>query len=435
MLQNYKFINRKQNQTTSKTNQQLFPIFATSKKYNKKSMTKVSDRLNRLAESATLAMARMSRELKAKGHDVIALSLGEPDFDTPDFIKEAAKKAIDNNYSHYTPVPGLPELRNAIVTKFKRDNNLEFTADQIVTSTGAKQSLANVCLSLLNPGDEVLLPCPYWVSYAEIIKLAEGVPVEVPSSIDSDFKVTPEELEAAITPNTKLLMFSSPCNPSGTVYTKDELEAIAKMLEKYPNIYVVADEIYEHINFTEGHFSMGTIPSMKERTVTVNGVSKGYAMTGWRVGFIGAPLWIAKACNKIQGQITSATCAIAQKAAETAMLANPKEVTADMKATFLKRRDMILNELNNIEGIKCNIPQGAFYVFPDVSYYFGKSDGTTNINNANDFCMYLLNSCYVAFVAGDAFGNPECVRISYAAADDKLMEAMGRIKNQLAKLS
>lgn len=435
MLQNYKFINRKQNQTTSKTNQQLFPIFATSKKYNKKSMTKVSDRLNRLAESATLAMARMSRELKAKGHDVIALSLGEPDFDTPDFIKEAAKKAIDDNYSHYTPVPGLPELRNAIVSKFKRDNNLEFTADQIVTSTGAKQSLANVCLSLLNNGDEVLLPCPYWVSYAEIIKLAEGVPVEVPSSIDSDFKVTPEELEAAITPKTKLLMFSSPCNPSGTVYTKEELIAIAKMLEKYPEIYVIADEIYEHINFTEGHFSMGTIPSMKDRTITVNGVSKGYAMTGWRVGFIGAPLWIAKACNKIQGQITSATCAIAQKATETAILANPKEVTADMKATFLKRRDMILNELNNIEGIKCNIPQGAFYVFPDVSYYFGKSDGTTTINNANDFCMYLLNNSHVAFVAGDAFGNTECVRISYAAADEKLMEAMERIKNQLAKLS
>jgi len=434
MLQNYKFINRKQNQTTSKTNQQLFLYLPPLKKY-KKSMTKVSDRLNRLAESATLAMARMSRELKHKGHNVIALSLGEPDFDTPDFIKEAAKKAIDDNYSHYTPVPGLPDLRNAIVTKFKRDNNLEFTADQIVTSTGAKQSLANVCLSLLNPGDEVLLPCPYWVSYAEIIKLAEGVPVEVPSSIDSDFKVTPEELEAAITPNTKLLMFSSPCNPSGTVYTKQELEAIAKMLEKYPDIYVIADEIYEHINFTEGHFSIGTIASMKDRTVTVNGVSKGYAMTGWRVGFIGAPLWIAKACNKIQGQITSATCAIAQKAAETAMLANPKEVTADMKATFLKRRDKILNELNTIEGIKCNIPQGAFYVFPDVSHYFGKSDGNTTINNANDFCMYLLNNCHVAFVAGDAFGNAECVRISYAAADDKLMEAMGRIKQQLAKLS
>ena len=435
MLQSYKFENRKQNLITSKTNQQVFPIFASFKKPQAKSMTKVSDRLNRLAESATLAMARMSRELKAEGHDVIALSLGEPDFDTPDFIKQAAKKAIDDNFSHYTPVPGLPELRNAIVTKFKRDNNLEYTADQIVTSTGAKQSLANVCLSLLNPGDEVLLPCPYWVSYTEIVKLAEGVPVEVPSTIATDFKVTPEQLEAAITPNTKLLMFSSPCNPSGTVYTKTELEAIAKMLEKYPDIYVIADEIYEHINFTEGHFSMGTIPSMKDRTITVNGVSKGYAMTGWRVGFIGAPLWIAKACNKIQGQVTSATCAIAQKAAETAMLANPKEVTANMKAIFLKRRDMILNELNNIEGIKCNIPQGAFYVFPDVSYYFGKSDGTTTINNANDFCMYLLNNSHVAFVAGDAFGNPECVRISYAAADDKLMEAMARIKKQLAKLS
>ncbi len=398
-------------------------------------MTKVSDRLNRLSESATLAMARMSRELKAEGHDVIALSLGEPDFDTPDFIKEAGKKAIDANFSHYTPVPGLPELRNAIVTKFKRDNNLEYTADQIVTSTGAKQSLANVCLSLLNPGDEVLLPCPYWVSYAEIVKLAEGVPVEVPSSIASDFKVSPEELEAVITPNTKLLMFSSPCNPSGTVYTKSELEAIAKMLEKYPDIYVIADEIYEHINFTEGHFSMGTIPSMKERTITVNGVSKGFAMTGWRLGFIGAPLWIAKACNKIQGQVTSATCAITQKAGETAMLANPKEVTGAMKATFLARRNMILEELNAIEGIQCNIPQGAFYVFPDISYYFGKSDGTTTINNANDLCMYLLNNAHVAFVAGDAFGNPECIRISYAASDEKLMEAMKRIKKYLAKLN
>ena len=356
-------------------------------------MIKVSDRLNRLAESATLAMARMSRELKAKGHDVIPLSLGEPDFDTPDFIKEAAKKAIDDNFSHYTPVPGLPELRNAIVTKFKRDNNLEFTADQIVTSTGAKQSLANVCLSLLNPGDEVLLPCPYWVSYAEIIKLAEGIPIEVPSTIDNDFKVSPEKLEAAITPNTKLLMFSSPCNPSGTVYSKQELFAIAKMLEKYPNIYVISDEIYEHINFTEEHFSIGTIASMKERTVTVNGVSKGYAMTGWRGGFIGAPLWIAKACNKIQGQITSATCAISQKATQTAMLSDPKKVTADMKATFLKRRNMVLNELNTIEEIKCNIPQGAFYVFADVSNYFGKSDGNTTIKNANDFCMYFVVKC------------------------------------------
>ena len=398
-------------------------------------MTKVSDRINRLAESATLAMARMGRELQAKGIDVIALSLGEPDFDTPEFIKEAAKKAIDDNFSHYTPVPGLPELRSAIVQKFKRDNDLEFTPDQIVTSTGAKQSLANLCFSLLNPGDEVLLPCPYWVSYTEIVKLAEGVPVEVPSTIDSDFKVTPEQLEAAITPNTKLLMFSSPCNPSGTVYTQKELEAIAKMLEKYPDIYVVADEIYEHINFTEKHFSIGTIPSMKDRTITVNGVSKGFAMTGWRVGFIGAPLWIAKACNKIQGQVTSATCAVAQKAAERAMLADPRSTTKQMKDTFLKRRDMILAELNNIEGVKCNVPQGAFYVFPDVSYYFGKSDGTTTINNADDLCMYLLNSAHVALVAGDSFGNPECVRISYAASDDKLMQAMDRMKKKLAQLN
>ena len=398
-------------------------------------MTKVSDRLNRLAESATLAMARMSRELQAKGIDVIALSLGEPDFDTPEFIKEAAKKAIDDNFSHYTPVPGLPELRSAIVQKFKRDNDLEFTADQIVTSTGAKQSLANLCLSLLNPGDEVLLPCPYWVSYTEIVKLAEGVPVEIPSTIDSDFKVTPKQLEAAITPNTKLLMFSSPCNPSGTVYTQSELEAIAKMLEKYPNIYVVADEIYEHINFTEKHFSIGTIPSMKDRTITVNGVSKGFAMTGWRVGFIGAPLWIAKACNKIQGQVTSATCAVAQKAAERAMLAEPKSTTQHMKDTFLNRRNVLIELLKDIPGIKCNIPQGAFYVFPDVSFYYGKSSGETTINNANDLCMYLLNSAHVACVAGDAFGNPECIRISYAAADEKLIEAIDRVKKQLAKLS
>jgi aspartate aminotransferase len=398
-------------------------------------MTKVSDRLNRLAESATLAMARMSRELQAQGHDVIALSLGEPDFDTPDFIKKAAKKAIDDNFSHYTPVPGLPELRNAISQKFKRDNNLEYTSEQIVTSTGAKQSLANICLSLLNPGDEVLLPCPYWVSYTEIIKLSEGVPVEVPSNIETDFKVTPNQLESAITPRTKLLMFSSPCNPSGTVYTKEELEAIAKMLEKYPDIYVIADEIYEHINFTSAHFSIGTIGSMKDRTITVNGVSKGFAMTGWRVGFIGAPLWMAKACNKIQGQITSATCAIAQKAAEKAILANPKEATVEMKNIFLKRRNLVLKELTSIKGIKCNIPQGAFYVFPDVSYYFGKSFGNTKINNSNDLCMYLLNSAHVAFVAGDAFGNPECIRVSYAAADDKLIEAMARIKKQLAKLN
>lgn len=397
-------------------------------------MKNVSDRLNRLAESATLAMARMSRELKAEGHDIIALSLGEPDFDTPQFIKQAAKQAIDDNFSHYTPVPGLLSLREAICQKFKRDNNLDFTTEQIVTSTGAKQSLANLCLSLLNPEDEVLLPCPFWVSYAEIIKLAEAIPVEIPSSIASDYKVSAQQLEAAITPKTKLLMFSSPCNPSGTVYTQQELEEIAKMLEKYPNIYVVSDEIYEHINFTKAHFSIGTIPSMKDRTITVNGVSKGFAMTGWRVGFIGAPLWIAKACNKVQGQITSATCAIAQKATETAVLANPDEVTTEMRSTFLKRRDMLLKLLNEIPGIKCNVPEGAFYIFPDVSYYFGKKDGEQTIEDANDLCMYLLNEAHVALVAGGAFGNPECIRISYAASDEKLIEAANRMKEKLALL-
>ena len=398
-------------------------------------MTKVSGRLNRLAESATLAMARMSRELQAKGVNIIALSLGEPDFDTPEFIKEAAKKAIDDNFSHYTPVPGLPELRNSISAKFKRDNHLEYTPDQIVVSTGAKQSLANVCLSLLDPEDEVLLPCPYWVSYAEIIKLAEGVPVEIKSTIDSDFKITPSQLEASITSRTKMIMFSSPCNPSGTVYTQSELEAIAKMLDKYPNIYIVSHEIYEHINFTDKHYSIGTIPSMKDRTVTVNGVSKGFAMTGWRVGFIGAPLWIAKACNKIQGQVTSATCAIAQKATERAMLAEPRSTTKEMKETFLKRRNMLVSLLKDIPGIKCNIPQGAFYVFPDISSYFGKSYANEIINNANDFCMYLLNFAHVACVAGDAFGNPECIRISYAASDKKLTDAVSRIKTHLAKLT
>ena len=398
-------------------------------------MKKVSDRLERLSESATLAMARMSRELKEKGNDIIALSLGEPDFDTPEFIKKAAKKAIENNFSHYTPVPGLNELRSAIVKKFKRDNNLEYSIDQIVTSTGAKQSIANVCLSLLNPLDEVLLPCPYWVSYYEIIKLAEGIPVKIKSNIQTNFKVTAEQIESSITKKTKMIMFSSPCNPSGTVYSKKELEAIAKVLEKHPNIYILSDEIYEHINFTKTHFSIGSIPSMKEQTITVNGVSKGFAMTGWRVGFIGAPLWIAKACNKIQGQVTSATCAIAQKATESAMLAKPESTTKEMKNTFLKRRNMIIKLLRDIPGFKCNIPEGAFYVFPDISFYFGKSDGNNIINNANDFCMYLLEKAHVACVSGSAFGNEECIRISYAASDQKIIEAINRIKNQLTKLS
>tara|TARA_B110000908_G_scaffold64364_1_gene78250 strand:- start:222 stop:1415 length:1194 start_codon:yes stop_codon:yes gene_type:complete len=396
-------------------------------------MTKVSERLKRLSESATLAMARMSRELKEKGHNVIPLSLGEPDFDTPDFIKVAAKKAIDDNFSHYTPVPGLSELRTAISHKFKRDNNLDYSAEQIVVSTGAKQSLANVCLSLLNPGDEVLLPTPYWVSYADIVTLSEGVSVKIESKIENDFKITAAQLESKITDKTKLLMFSSPCNPSGTVYTKKELTDIAEMLEKYPNIYIIADEIYEHINFTEEHFSIGSIPSIKERVITVNGVSKGFAMTGWRIGFIGAPLWIAKACTKIQGQVTSATCSISQKAAETAVSANP-DVVSKMKDIFLERRDLVLEKFNEIDGIKCNVPEGAFYLFPDISYYFGKSDGETTINSSDDLCMYLLNKCYVALVAGTPFGNPECVRISYAASEENLLEAIRRIKKQLSKL-
>ena len=397
-------------------------------------MEKLSERINRLAESATLAMARMSRELKAEGKDVIALSLGEPDFNTPEFIKNAAKEAITNNYSHYTPVPGLDDLRISIANKFKRDNNLDFTKDEIVVSTGAKQSLANICLSLLDPGDEVLLPCPYWVSYAEIIKLAEGTPIEISSSVKDNFKVSAKQIENAITEKTKMFMFSSPCNPSGSVYTENELREIAKVFEKHPQIFIVSDEIYEHINFTNQHFSIGRIDSLKDRVITVNGVSKGFAMTGWRVGFIGAPLWIAKACNKIQGQVTSATCAIAQKATEEAMKADPKEVTNEMKNSFFKRRDLLLEKLNGIKGVKCNIPDGAFYIFPDISYFFGKTDGKNVINDANDLCMYLLNSCYVALVSGAPFGNPECVRISYAASEENLLEAVKRIKSQLEKL-
>ena len=397
-------------------------------------MQKLSERINRLAESATLAMARMSRELKAEGKDVIALSLGEPDFNTPEFIKEAAIQAVNDNFNSYSPVDGYADLKQAIITKFKRDNGLAYAANQIVVSTGAKQSIANVCMVLLNPGDEVLLPAPYWVSYSAIATLAEAKSTIIPTSIDNNFKITPEQLETAISPKTKLIMFNSPNNPSGTIYTEEEYRALAKVLEKYPDIYIMSDEIYEHINFTDKHFSIGTIDSLKDRVITVNGVSKGFAMTGWRVGFIGAPLWIAKACNKIQGQVTSATCAIAQKATEEAMNADPKIVTNEMKNSFLKRRDLLLEKLNSIKGIKCNIPDGAFYIFPDVSYFFGKSDGDKVIKNADDLCMYLLNSCYVALVSGAPFGNPECVRISYAASENNLLEAAKRIRIQLEKL-
>ena len=396
-------------------------------------MQQVSNRLKQLSESATLAMARMSRELKAKGHNVIALSLGEPDFDTPEFIKESAKNAIDNNYSHYTPVPGLLELREAISKKLKRDNKLDYSPDQIVVSTGAKQSIANVCLSLLNSGDEVILPAPYWVSYYELVKLGEATPIVVKSSIDNDFKMSPQDLENAITPNTKMIIFSSPCNPSGTVYSQQELEELAKVLENYPNIYVVSDEIYELINFGVKHFSIARIDSIRNRVITVNGVSKGFAMTGWRVGYIAAPQWIASACNKIQGQVTSATCAIAQKATETAMLASPSEVE-HMRIAFHKRRDLMLEMLSEIPGIRTNTPDGAFYIFPDISHYFGKSDGEKTITNSSDFCMYILNDAHVALVAGEAFGSPNCVRISYAASEENLIEAVKRMKKSLAKL-
>lgn len=396
-------------------------------------MQQVSNRLKQLSESATLAMARMSRELKAQGHNVIALSLGEPDFDTPEFIKESAKNAIDNNYSHYTPVPGLLELREAISKKLKRDNKLDYSPDQIVVSTGAKQSIANVCLSLLNSGDEVILPAPYWVSYYELVKLGEATPIVVKSSIDNDFKMSPQDLENAITPNTKMIIFSSPCNPSGTVYSQQELEELAKVLENYPNIFVVSDEIYELINFGVKHFSIARIDSIRNRVITVNGVSKGFAMTGWRVGYIAAPKWISSACNKIQGQVTSATCAIAQKATETAMLASPSEVE-HMKIAFHKRRDLMLEMLSELPGVKTNIPDGAFYIFPDVSHYFGKSDGKKIISNSSDFCMYILNDAHVALVAGEAFGSPNCVRISYAASEENLIEAVKRMKKSLAKL-
>lgn len=397
-------------------------------------MNNLSARINRLSESATLAMTRKSRELAAKGHDVINLSIGEPDFDTPDFIKEAAKKAIDENYTHYTPVPGYPELREAISTKFKRDNGLEYGIDQIVASTGAKHSIANVVMALIDDGDEVLLPAPFWVTYIEIVKMAKGTPVTVSTKIDNDFKLTPEQLDASLTDKTRLMIFSSPCNPSGSVYSEAELRALATVLEKYPNVIVVADEIYEHITFVGKHFSLASIESMTERVITVNGVSKGFAMTGWRLGYIGAPKWIAAACVKMQGQFTSGTCSIAQKAAQAALEADPS-VVGDMREAFLKRRDLILSLLKNIPGVKCNVPEGAFYVFPDVSDYFGKSTGDIAINNATDLAMYILNEAHVAIVTGDAFGSPEAIRISYACSDETIHEATRRISEALGKLS
>jgi aspartate aminotransferase len=380
-----------------------------------------------MSTSATLAMAAKARELRNEGKDIIGLSLGEPDFNIPEFIKEAAKKAVDENYSSYSPVDGYADLKQAIANKFKRDNNLHYGLNQIVVSTGAKQSLANVAMVIINKGDEVILPAPYWVSYSDIVKLAEGVPVEVSTSIETDFKMTPQQLEAAITPKTKMIWFSSPCNPSGSVYSQEELEGIAGILRNYPDILVVSDEIYEHINFRGKHASIATIDGMYDRTITVNGVSKAFAMTGWRIGYIGAPEWIAKACTKFQGQITSGANAIAQRATIEALNA-PVSKIQFMIDEFHKRRDILLQLLGEIKGFSLNVPEGAFYVFPDISSFFGKTLHGTTINNASDFALYLLEKANVATVTGEAFGNPNCIRISYAASEDELREAVKRIK-------
>lgn len=390
----------------------------------------LSNRINSLPVSETLAMAAKARELKAQGKDIISLSLGEPDFNIPDFIKEAAKKAIDDNYSSYSPVDGYLDLKQAICSKFKRDNNLTYTPNQVVVSTGAKQSIANVALVLLNPGDEVLLPAPYWVSYSAIATLAEATYKEIPSTVETNFKITPQQLEAAITPKTKMVFFNSPNNPSGIVYTEQEYRAFAKVLEKHPNIYVLSDEIYEHINYGEPNFSFASIESMYNKTITVNGVAKAFAMTGWRIGYIGAPEWIAKACNKIQGQITSGANAIAQRATIAALEA-PVSKIKYMVDEFHKRRNIVVEMLREIKGFDLNVPGGAFYVFPNISYFFGKELKGHKIDNANDFSMFLLEEANVATVTGDAFGAPECIRMSYAASENQLREAIKRIKTAI----
>lgn len=394
-------------------------------------MEALSTRINSLPVSATLAMAAKARELKNQGVDVIGLSLGEPDFNTPEFIKDAAIQAVNDNYNSYSPVDGYADLKQAIATKFKRDNGLDYTADQIVVSTGAKQSIANVCMVLLNPGDEVLLPAPYWVSYSAIATLAEAKSTIIPTSIENDFKITPQQLENVITPQTKLIMFNSPNNPSGTIYTEEEYRALGKVLEKYPDIYILSDEIYEHINYGTPHFSLAAIPSLYDRTITVNGVAKAFAMTGWRIGYIGAPKWIAKACNKMQGQITSGANCIAQRATITALEA-PVSNIQYMIDEFKNRRELIIALLTQIPGIKLNQPQGAFYVFPDISTYFGKTLRGKTIENASDFALYLLEEAHVATVTGDAFGNSKCIRISYAASVEHIKEAIARIAQALA---
>ena len=394
----------------------------------------ISDRVNKLSESATIAMARKARELKSQGVDIISLSLGEPDFNTPDFIKDAGKEGIDKNFSKYMPVNGYQDLREAISNKFKRDNGIDYSSEQIVVSTGAKQSIANVVLSLINPGDEVIVPAPYWVSYAEIIKMAEGVPVFIDTSIKNDFKISPSELKDAISSKTKMMIYSSPCNPSGSVYSKEELRSLADVLVNYPSITVLSDEIYEHINFTGSYFSIGAFPDIYNQVVTINGVSKSFAMTGWRLGYIGAPLHIAQACTKIQGQFTSGTSSISQRAAIAAVSADPS-VIHEMRDAFLSRRDFILEELNKIKGININQPQGAFYVFPDVSAFFNKSYENFTVTNSDQLAMYILETAKVAVVTGNAFGSPNCIRISYASSMEKLKDAMDRIATALNNLN
>lgn len=393
-------------------------------------MQHVSDRINQMVESATLKMAQLSRELKAQGKDIIDLSIGEPDFVTPRFIMDAGIKAMNEGYTHYTPVPGYAELRQGIADKLKRDNGLSYTADQIVVSTGAKQSLINVVMSVINPGDEVIVPAPYWVSYAAMVDLAEGKMVNVFTGIENNFKMTPAQLEAAITPKTRMIIYSSPCNPSGAVYTKDELAALAAVLAKHPEIVVVSDEIYEYINYGGQHESIAQFDSVKDQTVVVNGFSKGFAMTGWRVGYIAAPLWVAKACNKLQGQFTSGTCSIAQKAAEAA-IKGPLTETYAMRDSFHQRRDLVLGLLMDLPGVKVSVPPGAFYVFPDVSHYFGKSHDGETIKDADDFAMFMLKHANISLVSGAAFGDGNCVRLSYATSEEKLTEAINRLGKAL----
>ena len=398
-------------------------------------MSILSDRINNLSESATLKMTKLGRELAAKGVNVISLSVGEPDFNTPEHVKEAAKKALDENYTRYSPVPGYPDLRQAIVNKLKTENNLDYDISQIVVSTGAKQSLSNVILTLINPGDEVIIPTPYWVSYSEMVTLAEGKSVFINTSIESDFKITPAQLEAAITPKSKLFMFSSPNNPTGTVYSKDELAALAKVFEKHPNIYILSDEIYEHINFVDKHESIAQFPSIKDRVIIVNGFSKAFAMTGWRLGYIAANKEIAAANDKLQGQTTSGTCSIAQRAGIVAYEQGLDTVN-EMKKAFARRRQLVYDLLKDIPGVKTNLPEGAFYFFPEISSFFGKKDADGNvIKNSADLALYLLNVGHVATVGGDSFGNDNYIRLSYAASDESLVEALRRIKEALGKLS